>query len=72
MNTQQPIDYFKWSQEYFDSIELIKTQKEKVKHLKINAQEKHSRLVVLDRISRELHATACLLKRRGEQYIDRG
>ena len=65
---KQPIDYLEWSQEYFDCVEKVKEQKNKIKSLNINAQEKHSRIVVLDRIIRELQTTAYLLKSRGEQY----
>ena len=66
---KQPIDYLEWSQEYFDCVEKVKEQKNKIKSLNINAQEKHSRIVMLDRIIRELQTTAYLLKSRGEQYI---
>ena len=67
---KQPIDYLEWSQGYFDCVERVKEHKNKIKSLNINAQEKHSRIVMLDRVIRELQTTAYLLKSRGEQYRD--
>lgn len=66
--SKQPFDYFKWSQEYFEELEQVSKQRSKIIKSNLNAQEKHSKLVTLDRISRELKGTAHFLFRRGEKY----
>lgn len=66
---KQPIDYIAWSQEYFNEVKIIEEKKQEIKSSDINPYEKRTRILILNRLIRELTSIAYLLKSRGERYM---